>query len=65
MLDTDSLFITVENQPIGGKSIQDRLRKYGLQTGVSKEVAVNPHAFRRTFCRLKVEAGKIYLSFKD
>lgn len=57
VLDNDSLFITVENQPIGGRSIQDRLRQYGEQTGVSKEVAVSPHAFRRTFCRLKVEAG--------
>jgi len=57
VLDNDSLFITVENQPMGGRSIQDRLRQYGLQTGVSKEVSVSPHAFRRTFCRLKVEAG--------
>ncbi|WP_268876663.1 tyrosine-type recombinase/integrase [Niallia circulans] len=57
VLDNDSLFITVENQPIGGRSIQDRLRQYGERTGVSKEVAVSPHAFRRTFCRLKVEAG--------
>ncbi|WP_367976430.1 tyrosine-type recombinase/integrase [Niallia sp. RD1] len=57
VLDNDSLFITVENQPMGGRAIQDRLRQYGLQTGVSKEVAVSPHAFRRTFCRLKVEAG--------
>lgn len=57
VLDNDSLFIGVENQPIGARSIQDRLRQYGLQTGVSKEVTVSPHAFRRTFCRLKVEAG--------
>lgn len=57
VLDTDSLFITVENLPMGGRSIQDRLRRYGFQTGVNKEVPVSPHAFRRTFCRLKVEAG--------
>jgi len=57
VLDTDLLFITVENKPIGGRSIQDRLKQYGEQTGVSKEVTVSPHAFRRTFCRLKVEAG--------
>lgn len=57
VLDTDSLFITVENLPIGGRSIQDRLKIYGRQTGVSKEVTVSPHAFRRTFCRLKVDAG--------
>jgi len=57
VLDTDRLFIGIENQPIGERSIQDRLRIYGKQTGVFKEVAVSPHAFRRTFCRLKVEAG--------
>nr|WP_235950825.1 site-specific integrase [Heyndrickxia shackletonii] len=56
-LDTDSLFITVENQPITGRSIQCRLKHYGQQTGVIKQVKVSPHAFRRTFCRLKVEAG--------
>lgn len=57
VLDTDSLFITVENQPITGRSIQCRLKHYGQQTGVIKQVKVSPHAFRRTFCRLKVEAG--------
>ncbi len=56
-LDTDSLFITVDNKPIGARSIQDRLRHYGKQSEVGKEVTVSPHAFRRTFCRLKVEAG--------
>jgi len=57
VLDTDALFISVENKPFHARSIQDRLRHYGMQTGVSKEVTVSPHAFRRTFCRLKVEAG--------
>ncbi|MFJ5713709.1 tyrosine-type recombinase/integrase [Neobacillus sp. NPDC093127] len=56
-LDTDILFINVVNQPIGGRSIQNRLRHYGKLTGVGNEVTVSPHAFRRTFCRLKVEAG--------
>ncbi|USK69893.1 tyrosine-type recombinase/integrase [Peribacillus asahii] len=57
VLDTDTLFISVENKPFHARSIQDRMRHYGMQTGVGKEVAVSPHAFRRTFCRLKVEAG--------
>lgn len=57
VLDTQALFISVEDQPINARSIQDRLRIYGEQSGVGKEVAVSPHAFRRTFCRLKVEAG--------
>ncbi|WP_026575964.1 tyrosine-type recombinase/integrase [Bacillus sp. UNC438CL73TsuS30] len=57
VLDHDSLFINVENHSLSGRSIQDRLRQYGVVTGVGKEVKVSPHAFRRTFCRLKVEAG--------
>lgn len=56
-IDTDMLFVTVEEQPISGRSIQSMLKQYGDITGVSKEVVVSPHAFRRTFCRLKVEAG--------
>lgn len=56
-LDHDYLFINVENQPLGGRTVQERLKHYGIATGVEKEVAVSPHAFRRTFCRLKVEAG--------
>lgn len=57
VLDSDLLFINVENQPLSGRTIQDRLRQYGKQTRVGEEVTVSPHAFRRTFCRLKVEAG--------
>lgn len=57
VLDTDRLFISVENQPLSARTIQDRLKYYGNITGVGEEVTVSPHAFRRTFCRLKVEAG--------
>lgn len=57
VLNHDSLFIGIENEPLGARQIQDRLKIYGKQSGVNKEVAVSPHAFRRTFCRLKVEAG--------
>lgn len=57
VLDHDALFISVENEPLGPRAVQDRLAYYGEMTSVSKEVTVNPHAFRRTFARLKVEAG--------
>ncbi len=56
-LETDVLFVTVEEQPISARSIQAMIKQYGDITGVSQEVTVSPHAFRRTFCRLKVEAG--------
>lgn len=57
VIGTDALFVGVENTPLTGRTIQQRLKEYGNQTGVSNEVTVSPHAFRRTFCRLKVEAG--------
>ncbi|NQD64311.1 tyrosine-type recombinase/integrase [Bacillus haikouensis] len=57
VLDTDALFVNVENQPINPRTIQERIKYYGNKTGVSKQVQVSPHVFRRTFCRLKVESG--------
>lgn len=57
VLDTDKLFVNVDNLPISKRGIQERLQHYGKITKVSEEVPVSPHAFRRTFCRLKVEAG--------
>ncbi|MEH6940909.1 tyrosine-type recombinase/integrase [Bacillus sp. JJ722] len=56
-LDTDSLFVSLDNRPFSARSIQERLAFYGDKSGVSREVNVSPHVFRRTFCRLKVEAG--------
>lgn len=57
VLNHDYLFIGVEDEPLGARQIQDRLKLYGKKTEIEKEVPVSPHAFRRTFCRLKVEAG--------
>ncbi|MGE8080603.1 tyrosine-type recombinase/integrase [Peribacillus loiseleuriae] len=57
VLDTDVLFVNVENQPLSARSIQAEIRRYGKITGVSDSVTVSPHAFRRKFCRVKVEAG--------
>jgi integrase/recombinase XerD len=57
ILENDALFVSVENAPISPRTVQERLKHYGLTSNVGKEVAVSPHAFRRTFCRLKVEAG--------
>ena len=57
ILENDALFVSVENAPISPRTVQERLRHYGLVSKVQSEVSVSPHAFRRTFCRLKVEAG--------
>lgn len=57
ILDNDALFVSVENEPINARTVQARIKHYGTISNVEKEVSVSPHAFRRTFCRLKVEAG--------
>ncbi|MEZ0117138.1 UNVERIFIED_ORG: integrase/recombinase XerD [Heyndrickxia coagulans] len=56
-LDTDILFVNLEGTQISQRTIQERLKYYGEQTGVQNFVNVSPHAFRRTFCKLKVQAG--------
>jgi integrase/recombinase XerD len=57
VIDTNSLFVSVDNYPINQRTVQERLKQYGVKTNVENDVPVSPHAFRRTFCRLKVEAG--------
>ncbi len=57
ILDTDILFVSIDNAPFAERSIQYQLKYYGKISGVGNYVSVSPHAFRRTFCRLKVEAG--------
>ncbi len=57
VLENDALFISIENAPINARTVQERLKHYGVISKVEDEVSVSPHAFRRTFCRLKVEAG--------
>lgn len=57
VLENDALFVSVENAPINARTVQERLKHYGVGSKVENEVSVSPHAFRRTFCRLKVEAG--------
>jgi len=57
VLKHDGLFISVENSPINARTVQERLKHYGVISKVENDVPVSPHAFRRTFCRLKVEAG--------
>ncbi|MGD7025176.1 tyrosine-type recombinase/integrase [Rossellomorea vietnamensis] len=57
IIETDALFISVENAPLSPRTVQERLKHYGVTSKVEKDVPVSTHAFRRTFCRLKVEAG--------
>jgi integrase/recombinase XerD len=54
---TDVLFISENDTPLNIRQIQYHLSKYGVVTGVSDEVQVSPHTFRRTFAKNKIQAG--------
>lgn len=53
---TDVLFITENDTPLSIRQIQYHLRQYGEVTGVSDEVQVSPHTFRRSFAKNKIQA---------
>ncbi|MGE6487737.1 tyrosine-type recombinase/integrase [Paenisporosarcina sp. NPDC076898] len=54
---TNALFITENETPISIRQIQYHLREYGIKTGISDQVQVSPHTFRRTFAKNKIQAG--------
>ncbi len=56
-LDTDALFITQFDEPLDNRQMQKRIKYYAVESGVEKEVPVSPHAFRRTFAKVKIQNG--------
>lgn len=54
---TNSLFITENETPLSIRQIQYQINTYGKKSGVSSQLTVSPHAFRRTFAKNKVQAG--------
>lgn len=54
--DSDALFITQDDERVKGRTIQDRLRKYGKQASIT-DVRVSPHTFRHTFAKLYIKNG--------
>lgn len=55
-LDTDNLFVTIDNTPITGRQIQWRIYHYGKTAGL-KGVRVSPHTFRHTFAKFYILNG--------
>jgi len=53
---TDALFITIDNMPLQLRSVQDRIRDYGLRAKISG-VRVSPHTFRHTMAKLYIRNG--------
>lgn len=54
-LDTDYLFVSIENKPLKVRSIQDNLNKYGKKARL--KVRCNAHNFRHTFAKFYVMNG--------
>src|SRR5699024_6446452 len=51
---TDAIFITHDDAPMQGRSVQDMLRKYGKQASIT-DVRVSPHTFRHTFAKMYIQ----------
>jgi len=55
-LDTDILFVNLNNEPLGVKGLQAAIAKYGRIAGI-KGVRCSPHTFRHTFAKMAVQNG--------
>jgi integrase/recombinase XerD len=55
-LETDALFVTVDNNPLSKRGLQNQIKKYGNDAEI-KGVRCSPHTFRHTFAKLSVQNG--------
>lgn len=53
---TDTLFISLENEPLHIRSIQDRITDYGKTARITG-VRVSPHTFRHTMAKMYIRNG--------
>ncbi|MFM9331572.1 tyrosine-type recombinase/integrase [Paenibacillus mesotrionivorans] len=52
------MFVSVDNQPLQTRSLQDRIHGYGLMTKITG-VRVSPHTFRHTMAKMYIRNGDI------
>jgi integrase/recombinase XerD len=55
-LDTDILFVNIDNEPLAIRAVQTNIAKYGRMAGI-KNVRCSPHTFRHTFAKMSVQNG--------
>jgi integrase/recombinase XerD len=55
-VETDALFVTIDQTPLANKGVQERITKYGDLAKI-KDVRCSPHTFRHTFAKLSVQQG--------
>lgn len=56
VLETDHLFVNIDNNPFQVRGIQQALQLYGKEAQI-KGVRVSPHTFRHTFAKLYIMNG--------
>ncbi|MEK0315633.1 MULTISPECIES: tyrosine-type recombinase/integrase [Cohnella] len=55
-LPTPALFVSIDNQPLQIRSLQERIHDYGLMAKVTG-VRVSPHTFRHTMAKMYIRNG--------
>ncbi|CAI9386105.1 MULTISPECIES: tyrosine-type recombinase/integrase [unclassified Bacillus (in: firmicutes)] len=55
-LDTGTLFVNIDNEPLRIRAVQSSIQKYGRMAGI-KDVRCSPHTFRHTFAKMSVQNG--------
>lgn len=55
-VDTEFLFVNIDNEPLSKRRLQEIIAKYGRMAGI-KGVRCSPHTFRHTFAKMSVQNG--------
>ncbi|GIO39626.1 site-specific tyrosine recombinase XerD [Paenibacillus antibioticophila] len=55
-LETDALFVNINNEPISTRALQDKMQTYGLAANITG-VRVSPHTFRHTMAKFYILNG--------
>lgn len=55
-LQCDYLFVTIDEEPLKVRTVQDIIKEYGEKAGI-KDVRVSPHTLRHTFAKLYILNG--------
>ncbi|MGP4073980.1 tyrosine-type recombinase/integrase [Piscibacillus sp. B03] len=63
-LDTKTLFVNIDNEPLQIRAVQTAISKYGRQAGI-QNVRCSPHTFRHTFAKMSVQNGADVFSLQS
>lgn len=55
-LETDALFVNINNKPISTRALQEKMQVYGIAASI-KGVRVSPHTFRHTMAKFYILNG--------